>query len=105
MRYPELALRDTAELYDLTHRDLQVLLGIKGPPTFRHCVLYRQAIPQYVVGYGRFKQRMDELEKQAPGLFFAGHYRSGISLSDSLCAGYDAADRLAAFVRQARPVV
>jgi protoporphyrinogen/coproporphyrinogen III oxidase len=100
MRYPDLARREPEELYKLTDQDLQVLLGIKGQPTFRHCVLYPQAIPQYEVGYGRYKETMDKLEAQAPGLFFAGHYRTGISLSDSLCAGYDVVDRIETFVNR-----
>jgi protoporphyrinogen/coproporphyrinogen III oxidase len=99
MRCPELALRDPADLYAITNQDLRTLLGITGEPTFRHCVLYRQAIPQYEVGYGRNKQKMDDLETQAPGLFFAGHYRTGISLSDSLCAGYDVVDKIEKFLQ------
>ena len=99
MRNPELALRPVEDLYELAIRDLRVLLGISGEPTFRHAVLYKQAIPQYEVGYGQFKQAMDDLETRAPGLFLAGHYRNGISLSDCLCAGYDAAERITALFR------
>jgi len=99
MRNPELALRPVADLYELAIQDLRVLLGISGEPTFRHAVLYKQAIPQYEVGYGQYKQAMDDLETRAPGMFLAGHYRSGISLSDCLCAGYDAAERITTLFR------
>jgi len=37
-------------------------------------------------------------ERQAPGLFFAGHYRECISLSDTIVSGGRAADRAAEFV-------
>jgi protoporphyrinogen oxidase len=37
---------------------------------------------------------MAELERQAPGLFFAGHYRDGISVSDSIVSGCDVAERV-----------
>lgn len=97
-RAPELALRSDAELVGLTVRDLQTLLGVKGRPTFQHQVLYERAIPQYEVGYGRFKDFMNRVETQAPGLFFAGHYRDGISLSDSLVSGHDAAERIGRFL-------
>lgn len=94
MRHPDLARRDKRELYDLTVQDLRVLLGVKGEPTFRNCIVYPHAIPQYEVGYGQFKDAMNELEAKLPGLFLAGHFRHGISLSDSLVSGYDVADRI-----------
>lgn len=99
-RAPELALRPTAELVDLTVRDLRTLLGVSGKPTFQHCVLYPKAIPQYEVGYGRFKDVMNSAETKAPGLFLAGNYRDGISLSDSILSGYNAAERVSSFLQQ-----
>jgi len=30
-----------------------------------------------------------------PGLFFAGHYRDGVSLGDSIVSGVNAAERMA----------
>ena len=104
VRAPELALRPVDELVEMTVEDLRVLLGVTGRPTFQHCVVYPKAIPQYEVGYGRFKDLMAELEKNAPGLFFAGHYRDGISLGDSILSADAAAERLARFWRQAGAV-
>jgi len=98
VRAPELALRDGDELVAMTAKDLRTILGVTGEPTFRHHVLYRQAIPQYEVGYGRFKAVMDELETKAPGLFLAGHYREGISLGDSIISGHNVAERIARYL-------
>ena len=95
-RYPELALLPPDELFKITCADLKVLLGIRGEPTFQHCVFYPKAIPQYNVGYGRFRDLMNEVEAKAPGLFLAGHYRDGISLSDSIVSGCNVAERVAA---------
>jgi len=97
-RAPELALRPEGELAEMTVADLRRLLGVRGKPTFVHCALYPKAIPQYELGYGRFKELMDRVEARAPGVFFAGHYREGISLSDSLQSGLRAAARIAAFL-------
>jgi oxygen-dependent protoporphyrinogen oxidase len=97
-RYPELALLPAEKLYDLTCADLRVLLGVRGRPTFQHCVLYPKAIPQYNVGYGRYRGLMTEIEAKAPGLFLAGHYRDGISVSDSIVSGMNVAERVAAVV-------
>jgi oxygen-dependent protoporphyrinogen oxidase len=100
-RYPELASLPPDELVALTCEDLRVLLGVRGKPTFQHSVLYARAIPQYIVGYGRYRELMNEIETKAAGLFLAGHYRDGVSLSDSIVSGCNVADRVADFCRQA----
>jgi protoporphyrinogen/coproporphyrinogen III oxidase len=100
-RYPELASLPPEKLYALTCEDLRVLLGVKGKPTFQHSVYYPKAIPQYNVGYGRYRELMAEIEGKAPGLFLAGHYRDGISLSDTIVSACNVADRAGEFLRVA----
>jgi oxygen-dependent protoporphyrinogen oxidase len=102
-RAPDLALRSPDELVDLTVRDLRTLVGISGQPTFRHCFLFPKAIPQYEVGYGRFKELMSTLETKARGFFLAGNYRDGISLADSIVSGCNVAERVAKFMQQETP--
>ncbi len=97
-RNPELASLPQDKLYDLTCEDLRVLLGVKGEPTFRHCAFYPKAIPQYNVGFGRYRALMTEAESKAPGLFLAGHYRDGVSLSDSILSGCNAVERVEKFL-------
>jgi oxygen-dependent protoporphyrinogen oxidase len=98
-RYPGLASLPPEELFALTCEDLRVLLGVRGKPTFQHSVFYPHAIPQYVVGYGRFRNLMNQIERAAPGLFLAGHYRDGVSLSDSIVSGCNIANRVHDFYR------
>lgn len=97
-RYPELAGLPPEKLFALTREDLRVLLGVKGEPTFQHSVVYPKAIPQYNVGYGRYRELMTEIEAKAPGLFLAGHYRDGVSLSDSIVSGCNVAEQVEKFV-------
>ncbi len=99
MRRPDLATLEADALAGLVVRDLQKLLGVRGAPTFQHHVLFRRAIPQYEVGFGRFKALMNDAESRAPGFFLAGNFRDGISLSDSIVAGHVAAERLEKFVQ------
>ena len=75
------------ELVRLTCEDLNILLGLKGPPVFQNTAFYPRAIPQYNVGYGKFKQLLKDLESKTPGLYFAGHFRDGVSLGDSIVSG------------------
>lgn len=93
-RHPALASLPTEKLFELTLEDLRVLLGVKGRPTFRHCAFYPKAIPQYNVGYGRYRELMTKIEADTPNLFFAGHYRDGVSLGDSIVSGCNAAERV-----------
>jgi oxygen-dependent protoporphyrinogen oxidase len=93
-RYPELASLPPDKLFTLACEDLRVLLGVNGKPTFQHGVFYPKAIPQYNLGYGRFRELMTQMEANAPGLFLAGHYRDGVSLSDSILSGLNVADRV-----------
>jgi oxygen-dependent protoporphyrinogen oxidase len=95
-RYPDLALLPQDKLVALVCDDLKILLGLRGQPTFQHVVVYPKAIPQYNVGYGRFKDLMTKLETNAPGFFLAGHYRDGVSLSDSIVSGINISERIAA---------
>jgi oxygen-dependent protoporphyrinogen oxidase len=96
-RYPELASLPPEQLVELVCEDLRVLLGMKGRPVFQHCALYPKAIPQYNVGYGKFKDMLNEIEAKARGLFFAGHYRDGVSLGDSIVSGCNIAERMTNF--------
>jgi oxygen-dependent protoporphyrinogen oxidase len=98
MRAPQLATRITASAVALALDDLRGMLGVRGEPVFVQHTVFPKAIPQYEVGFGRFKNWMNELEGKARGLFLAGHFRDGISLSDSIVSGARAAERLGAFV-------
>ena len=98
-RYPDLASLSPEKLFALTCEDLRVLLGVKGKPTFQHSVFWPRAIPQYNLGYGRYRELMADIEGKAPGLFFAGHYRDGISLSDTIVSACKVADRVGEFLK------
>jgi len=97
-RQPELASLPAEKLIQLTCEDLRVLLGVRGQPTFTHCVVYPRAIPQYNLGFGHYRERLAEIENRAPELFFAGHYRDGVSLGDSILSGCNVAGRVGKFL-------
>jgi oxygen-dependent protoporphyrinogen oxidase len=93
-RQPELAALPPEKLFPLVTNDLRRLLGVQGEPVFAHSVFWPRAIPQYNLGYGRFRALMTDIEQKAPGLLLAGSYRDGISLSDSIVSGGNAAERV-----------
>ena len=93
-RHPELPFLPPEELIAMTRQDLSLLFGIRGSPTFAHCTVIPKAIPQYNLGYGSHRESMNLIETQAPHFFFAGHYRDGISLGDSIVSGCSIAERV-----------
>jgi oxygen-dependent protoporphyrinogen oxidase len=94
-RRPELAALDPDRLVTLVREELADLLGARGDPTFQQVVRWPRAIPQYVVGYGRWLDLMDHIEAANPGLFLAGSYRGGVALGDALRGGLNVAARVA----------
>jgi oxygen-dependent protoporphyrinogen oxidase len=97
-RGPHIGTADFETQLNLAITDLRQLLGVSGQPTFVHHAVFHHAIPQYDVGYGRFKALMDQIETNAPGLFLAGNYRDGISLADSIVSGHKVSDRIQKFL-------
>jgi oxygen-dependent protoporphyrinogen oxidase len=97
-RSPELAAKSPEELVEIVCADLRELLGVRTQPVFQNVALYPRAIPQYNVGYGKFKDQWDDIEARSPGLFFAGHFRDGVSLSDSIVSGVNITERVEKFL-------
>jgi len=96
-RYPELASLPADKLVETVLADLRLLLGVKGKPTFVHTAFWPKAIPQYNVGYGKYRELLNDIEAKTPNLFFAGHYRDGVSLGDSIVSGVNIAERVGNF--------
>jgi len=93
-RQPELGAATENEQIEIVLKDLRELLGVKGEPTFIHRTYFAKAIPQYNLGYGKYKNVMDSFEAKAPGLHIAGNFRNGISLSDCITNGVKLGDQL-----------
>jgi oxygen-dependent protoporphyrinogen oxidase len=87
MRAPELAALDDRGLAVLAGEELGRLVGARGEPAFFRLQRWPRAIPQYTLGYQRFKDIMAAVEAAAPGLFLGGNCRDGISLANCIGAG------------------
>ena len=97
-RDPDFVQADPQTLTARVLDDLRPLLGTRGEPAFRAVQVWPKAIPQYVLGYGRFKEIADDVERRNPGLVLAGTYRDGVSLGDAIRSGEQAAARIAEFL-------
>ena len=91
---PERALEDEDLLLRHALGDLHDLLGLDGEPEYKKLSVWPKAIPQYVVGYEKYLSLMTQIEAEHPGIHFAGHYRDGISVANSILSGIDVAERI-----------
>ena len=69
-RYPELAGLPPEKLVEVVLADLRVLLGVKGKPVFVHTAFCPRAIPQYNVGYGKYRELLDDIERRVAKFIF-----------------------------------
>lgn len=95
MRNAPLGTKSGSELLPLVKDDLDVLLGLRGNPTFVHHTTFSHALPQYTLSHGEVQDTLESLETEHPGLFFAGNYRDGISVGSAMASGSEAARRAA----------
>ena len=93
-RQPENALLPEEQLKSLVLSELKSLAGISGEPVLIRTKTWQKAIPQYKVGYKKVQALFDKLEAQHPGLHFAGNYRRGISVGDSVLSAHETVERI-----------
>jgi protoporphyrinogen/coproporphyrinogen III oxidase len=93
-RQPELAAKPEAELLPIILKDLDTLFGVNGEPVFISGTYWEKAIPQYDLGYGRYKEALNQMEAKHEGLYFTGNYRNGISAADSIKNASEIAEQI-----------
>lgn len=91
---PERATQSEETILAHVLDDLHDLLGLDGIPDYQRFSFWPQAIPQYVVGYEKYLDLMKKIEANHPGIHFAGHYRDGISVANSILSGLNVAERI-----------
>ncbi len=92
-RHPELGRASPEQQHAVVKADLNALLGTRDEPSFVHHAAWPRAIPQYHLGYGAVKRRIDQLEATHPRLLFAGNYREGVSVGSAMDSGAHAAQQ------------
>jgi oxygen-dependent protoporphyrinogen oxidase len=91
---PERAEQSEEDILKYVLTDLHDLLGLDGEPDYKRFSVWPKAIPQYVVGYEKYLNLMKQIETDHPGIHFAGHYRDGISVANSIRGGLAVAERI-----------
>lgn len=75
-------------------QEFMELMGIGTSPEVVRSRLWRKAIPQFPVGYKQVEKKLDEFERQYPGLHFGGNYRWGVSVPNCVQGAGSLAERI-----------
>jgi len=79
----------------------QVLLKEDAPkPKVLGAKLWPTAIPQYEIGHLELMEELEREEKNTPGLWICGNYRSGVAFPDCVTFGYDHAKVVKDFLQK-----
>ena len=94
-RQPELVPLPDEDLCKMVRRELEEIMATGGDPVRVHVSRWDRAIPQYEIGHLALMGEIEDFEAKWDGLFLAGNYRGGISLSDCIINSKGLAERLA----------
>ena len=89
---------DDETLVERAHTDLARLIGVSGPP--RECSLtrFRNAMPQFEVGYPERVRRLEREVEEHEGLYLAGSALGAYGLADCVASGEAVAAKICAGV-------
>ena len=92
-RQPEIARLPADAQLEIVREELRALLGAEGEPAFVERGENPCAIPQYDIGCEKFFAALDEAEMAFP-LRFAGNFRGGISVAQTMLSALNAAEKI-----------
>jgi protoporphyrinogen/coproporphyrinogen III oxidase len=91
---PEFVKLTEDERLEAVRRDLRVTMGITAEPVFTEQVIWRQGIPQYVLGHGQKVQTIMDEVKKLPGIHLTGNAFYGVGVNDCVRAAKQLASQL-----------
>lgn len=99
-RDAELFEKSDAELFETVYEELKSILGLREKPEFTHIKRWRKAIPQYLLGYEKTENGIEEFERKNQGIYFCSNFYKGISVGDCVKNAYKTADEIETFLRE-----
>ncbi|KAJ7558341.1 hypothetical protein O6H91_04G034500 [Diphasiastrum complanatum] len=97
-RNPSLCATSKEELLDVVLQDLHRLLGVEGKPTFVRHTFWEKAFPRYDLGYQNILTSLEKLERDLPGLCYAGNHKGGLAVGKCLISGLKAAEQVLTYL-------
>ncbi|MBI3579555.1 MAG: protoporphyrinogen oxidase, partial [Ignavibacteriales bacterium] len=97
-RKPESALLEEKALCDVVLTDLKNIMQIKGKHVYLKVTRWKQAIPQYELGYHQKLNALNQFEMEHPGVFFCSNFKGGISVGDCVKSAHETAGVIGAAI-------
>lgn len=97
-RKPESALLEERALCDVVLTDLKNIMQIKGKHVYLKVTRWKQAIPQYELGYQQKLNAFNQFEMEHPGVFFCSNFKGGISVGDCVKSAHETAEIIGAAI-------
>lgn len=95
----EIVFKDDEEILKIVIKDLQKIININGNPDFHVITRWKNAMPQYLVGYqDRLKLFKGRVAIETPGVFVAGASYGGVGLPDCMKSGEEAVSDVLGFL-------
>jgi protoporphyrinogen/coproporphyrinogen III oxidase len=79
---PEFVELSSEQMLESVQHDLRVTMGITAKPVFLEHILWKQGIPQYVLGHAQKVRNIMENLKQHEGLHLTGNAYYGVGVND-----------------------
>jgi oxygen-dependent protoporphyrinogen oxidase len=93
---PQVIEEDDDLISATVEKELKEILGVDV--SILKITKWKKAIPQYNLGYGKFYELAETLEKEHPGLFLTGNYLRGVSVADCIRNSEEVANRVLEFL-------
>ena len=85
------------EILEVVEKELKEILGVQSFD-FAKVKVWKRSIPQYKVGYGKFLDLAEEVEREFKGLFLTGNYLGGVSVADCVRRSKVVAEKVIRFL-------
>jgi oxygen-dependent protoporphyrinogen oxidase len=93
-RNAELFEKSDEELFEIVFDELKSILDLREKPDFKHIKRWRKAIPQYLLGYERIDEDIENFERNNKGIHFCSNFYKGISVGDCVKNAYKVAEEI-----------
>lgn len=93
-RDPAVVDLSDAEVEAVAASDHHTLFGVHKPPVFRRVLRHPRGIAQYTIGHRERVGAAEQLEHDAPGLFFTGASYRGVSINGCVKDAFRVVERL-----------
>ncbi len=90
--------RSDEDLKKMVQAELSDILSVNGEPDFIHIKRWKNAIPQYQLGYEEVTEACVDFEKNNPGIYFCSNFYRGISVGDCVKNAFETADNISNYL-------